>query len=143
MNRSLEALGLTSEELGSLASQGFVSHESRGSNRCYFKLRFRHCGKQVVRSLGRDPATADEVRRELCELQAESAAKRELSRLHRESRRAMRRVKQSLAPLVHEFGLSYHGYSLRRRRNGHTASNTSFAASSLESSSAVSSSGGA
>ena len=50
----LADLGLTEQDYGALAQQGFVSHEYRGIAGPYYKLRFRLAGQQCTRYLGSD-----------------------------------------------------------------------------------------
>ncbi len=60
----LSALRLEASDYELLRRQGFVAIESRGQ-RCYFKLRFRRDGRQVVRYIGDEiqaNAVADELK---------------------------------------------------------------------------------
>ncbi len=66
----LEDLELEPEERVALQRQGFVSVEKRANGSSYFKLRFRCGGHQRVRGLGNNPAVAEQVRRQVQELQA-------------------------------------------------------------------------
>lgn len=114
-DQSLAGLGLSFEHLQSLARQGSVCEERRGSL-SYYKLRFRHRGQQLVRYLGRDPAVAERIRKEVTSLQEPRQATLELSRLRRQVRQALRDAKMQLTPVMAQRGLKYHGYSLRASR---------------------------
>jgi hypothetical protein len=110
-------LGLSAENLGYLARQGFVARERRGE-RDYFKLRFRRGGRQVVRGLGTDPQLAAQIRNELQQLQADRRAELHLAKLDREARRRLRAAKQALQPHLESRGLHFHGLAIRRSRSG-------------------------
>lgn len=114
----LSRLRLTVDELASLARQGFVSCERRSSRRTLYKLRFRHAGRQVVRSLGSDPLVAGRVQACLAQHQNRAHLARELRRYGREARRAIRTTKLRLKPIIEQGGFAFHGLALRRRRLG-------------------------
>ena len=81
----LEDLELEPEERVALQRQGFVSVEKRANGSSYFKLRFRCGGHQRVRGLGNNPAVAEQVRRQVQELQAKRRRDKELMGLTREA----------------------------------------------------------
>jgi hypothetical protein len=112
----LTELGLTAEELHALKSQGFVSQERRGPAQPTFKLRFRYGGRQRVRSLGKDPAFAASVNRELAQVQARKRLDRKLAHLICGASKTLRQAKQRLVPLLAEVGYAFHGQAIRKRR---------------------------
>ncbi len=111
----LDRFRLTVDDLAALRRQGFVSSELR---RCkvYYKLRFRRDGKRVVRYVGNDPATADQLLRELEVLQADRHDKLQDARLCREARIALRETKARLEPLLEAAGHAFRGYEIRTRK---------------------------
>jgi hypothetical protein len=116
MTRHIETLDLTTEEMAALRRQGFVSQEHR-RGRVFFKLRFRLSpGRQCVRYLGSDPAVAEEVRKELLEMQMARSMNRELSKLAKEAGQKLQSSKETLAPALAEAGYHFHGLSVRRKR---------------------------
>jgi hypothetical protein len=107
---------LTLKQRQSLARQGWISEERRGSRKRVFKLRFRHEGRLVVRYLTTDPRAAERARRELADMQKRAEESRELRGCVRAGRRALREAKAKSLPFVQDMGLMYHGYQLRRPR---------------------------
>lgn len=112
----LARLRLSDAQLRSLATQGTVCAERRASGFVCYKLRFRDAGRQCVRYLGTDLAVADQLRAEVHQLQTKVRRRRELARLGRRVRDAMRRTKQQMAPFAIEAGLAFHGLALRSPR---------------------------
>ena len=111
----IASLGLDETELAALSCQGFVSSERRGG-RTYYKVRYRRNRRQCVKYLGRDPEKAAAVRHELAQLQADAHRWRRLSRLERETRRALRAAKRQLRPLLNGTGWEFHGLAAIRQR---------------------------
>jgi len=115
----LAGLGLSAEDVRTLAWQGFLAADfrQRGDRRLgpYYKLRWRRDGQQQVRYLGRDRARAEQVRAALADLQRPLRLARQLSRQMKEARRGLHKVKQMLASHLAGSGLYYHGYVVRRR----------------------------
>jgi hypothetical protein len=109
----LARLALASDELAALSRQGFVHSELRGARRVY-RLRFRVDGKQRVRCVRAEDATA--LTRELAVLQRPTGAKRRITSLARRARAALRERRSLLAPVLAAHGYHYHGYTIRRRR---------------------------
>ena len=101
------------EEFSAIRRQGFVAREARG-NSVIFKLRFRLCGKQRVKYLGRYEELAVAVQRELNELQKGRVRMRRLGELVRLARRRLKDSKRQLEPMLAEAGWKFHGRSLRR-----------------------------
>jgi hypothetical protein len=116
MARDLQDLNLSPEQRESLSRQGFVASEFRGSRGPFFKLRFRCGGRQIVRYLGTDPATANRVQQEVRALQHEHRLTNELARLTRQARRLLRETKIALQPYVFEAGYRFHGFEIRKPR---------------------------
>jgi hypothetical protein len=111
---ALASLGLTAEDLASLATQGFVSVESRGPQSIY-KLRYRRAGRQRVRYIaGADQATR--VRGELDVLQQEVRLRRRATAVRRAAYAVLQRTKRELAPQLDQLGCTLHGIAVRRRR---------------------------
>jgi hypothetical protein len=80
-------------------------------------LRFRGpSGEQRVRCLGSDPAIAEQVKRELAELQTNRRLKRELRKLEKQAREKLRGIRDKLAPQLNQAGFHFHGMSIRRKR---------------------------
>lgn len=92
----LARLRLNAGYLAALARQGFVSKERRSGGRTIFKLRLRHGGRQIVRYIGQDAAVAEQIRRELREMQVAAQRKRELRRLAAAGRELLRSTKERL-----------------------------------------------
>lgn len=116
----LSRLRLGPEHLESLRRQGILTEEAGPDGSVCHKLRFRYCGRQIVRYVRRDPALLAQIRRELEELQTAARLNRRLRRLRREVRFRLRAAKARLSPALEERGLSYHGLSIRRKRYGST-----------------------
>jgi hypothetical protein len=112
---------LTDDDLAALRRQGFVAAERRGEHIVY-KLRFRRDGRQVVRYIGSDLAQAKAVQLELDYLQEERRNELKLARLTDATRRMLRESKKELASLLAKEGFAFHGYAIRRCRNGQTTS---------------------
>ena len=70
----------------------------------------------MVRYLGTDPTVAESARRELARIQHEARTERNLRRLVRKARAALREAKTRSAPALKAAGLVYHGYQIRRRK---------------------------
>ncbi|MCA9125154.1 MAG: hypothetical protein KDB11_33495 [Planctomycetales bacterium] len=123
---NLSRLRMSPGDLRSLARQGFVSEDKRGSDRVYFKLRYRcpETMRQRVRYIGADRQVADAVRRELRTLQERTRAAAELNRLEVEARRMLRRTKQQLAPLLEQEQLHFYGLEIRKYRFANTERTT-------------------
>ena len=111
----LARLRLTEEHLRSLRRQGFVCQEDRGRERIYFKLRFRHAGRQVVRYIGKDPALAGQIQAELEELQQVKRLNCKLARLQRRARKTLRDSKARLVPILDGAGFAFHGLAIREQ----------------------------
>jgi hypothetical protein len=111
---ALASLGLTAEDLGGLARQGFLAAERRRDWPCW-KLRFRRGGRQVVRYVGGTDKAAL-VAEELKELQAARTHQRELNRLGSVARHMLRDQKAKLEPLLLACGFKFHGRAIRRLR---------------------------
>lgn len=116
----LAQLRLTAKDLAALKRQGTVLIERRGT-KCVAKLRFRSGGRQVVRYLGGAEA-AREVRVELATIQAAHRQARELARITRSARKAIRAWKTTLAPYLEKHGYSFYGFQIRRQRKPRTLS---------------------
>jgi len=114
--RRLSDLSLTVEDYRALRRRGTVCTERRRGGE-YFKLRFRtEDGRQRIRYLGKDPAVAETIRRELQGLQLHRRHLGVVKRRDTEARRLLRRVKQNLADAVGVLGCHFHGFAIRRRR---------------------------
>jgi hypothetical protein len=111
---ALASLQLTSADLVTLASQGFVASERRGERR-YHKLRFRRGRRQVVKYLG-GPERACAVQAELDRLQAAWRRRRKLGALSRQAREMLREAKRQLEPSLAEQGYHFHGLAIRESR---------------------------
>lgn len=120
---ALAALRLTADDLQKLAGQGCVCAEKRGE-RTYYKLRFRRCGKQVVRYIG-GAERATIVKQELAMLQAESKIMRELKARMKIANKALRVAKRMMEPVLQAHGFVFHGLAIRRPRNGMTTKSSS------------------
>jgi hypothetical protein len=114
----LAGLRLSEEHCQSLRRGGFVAEERRGSGVRVFKLRFRCGSRQYVRYLGTKPETAEEVRRELDQLQEDVRGDRDLRRWARAARHAVRKAKEASEPLLRQLGFAFHGLAIRRLRRG-------------------------
>jgi len=114
LNASLLRLRLTAADIEGLKRQGSVRVERRGTS-CRWKLRFRRGARQIVRYL-RGPEEAARVREDLASLQAAHRKSRELSRLTRAARKALRESKHTLAPHLAAAGYAFHGLAIRKRR---------------------------
>ena len=110
------AARLGPDALAALALQGFVSAEPRPSGRTSYKLRWRQGGRQRVRYLGSDAATAERVRAGLAALQAPRDNRRELARLLAGAAAGLARARDGLAAAVGGHGFHFHGYTLRQAR---------------------------
>ena len=116
MTPHIDKLDLTTEEMTALRRQGFVSREHR-RGRVFYKVRFRMpTGRQRVRYLGADPAVAEEVQKELFEMQTGRCMNRELKKLVKEAGQRLQSSKETLAPALAEAGYHFHGLSVRRKR---------------------------
>ena len=93
-----------------------------GSNRVYFKLRYRceMTKRQKVRYIGSDRSVADAVRCELALLQLTTRSERELRQLNVEARRILRTSKKECAPLLEQEGLHFYGLEIRKHRYART-----------------------
>jgi len=67
--------------------------------------------------LGNDERIVAECRRELTELQAPKQRNRQLAKSVQDGKRALRKAKAQLEPLLGELGFHYHGDRVRRIRN--------------------------
>ena len=114
----LQLLLLSPAELRALERQGFVAAEYRRGRGPYFKLRYQVNGRQRVVNLGADAQLAEEIRRELAQLQADRRGERKLARLMGEASDVLRKSKQRLEGDLRRVGLQFHGYAIRRSR-GH------------------------
>lgn len=114
---SLAQLNVSAEEMHSLKRQGFVAAERRGvQGTPYFKLRFRHEGRQIVRGIGTDRERAASVIRELEALQHARRHELEFERVVRAVMAVSRTARARIEPLIAPLGFRYHGFSIRRRR---------------------------
>lgn len=86
------ALGLSRDEQLALARCGFVARESHGTGVRY-KLRWRDAGRQRVKSLGGDPASAARVEAALAEVQESRRWRAEMRQCVADTRRVMRRTR--------------------------------------------------
>ncbi len=111
--RLLQRLRLTAEDLAVLRRQGAVQIEQRG-RRFIGKLRFRRGSKQVVRYLGGAEA-ARRVQEELTKWQAQHRKSRELKRLAKVARAALRGAKKTLVLHLQQTDFRFHGLAIRRR----------------------------
>ena len=111
----LALLALPPGDLDELRRQGFVSREMRGG-RTRFRLRYRRRGRQVALDLGSQPWLAQNVARELAELQADCRRQRRHKRLIGAARRLLRTSKRVLAPVLGAAGYEFHGHEIRRTR---------------------------
>lgn len=114
----LELLPIGSADRRALEQQGFVAAEYRHGRGPYFKLRYRVNGQQRVVYIGTDARLADEIRRELAQLQADRRGECKLVRLTAEAHDVLRKSKQRLDGEFRRLGLKFHGYAIRRSR-GH------------------------
>ena len=117
----LMQLGLGEEELDALRHQGFVAPEfrvraGRRWGPCY-KLRWRQHGRQRVLYLGIDEDVVSEIRAALERWQQTARLQKEIEGLFRQTRTAMRSLKDTLAPQISAAGMSWHGYQPRRPRS--------------------------
>jgi hypothetical protein len=104
--RALGGLGLTTCAMESLAAQGFVSSEVRGT-RTVYKLRYRLERCQKVCFLGDDADRAKDVARELEILQRGVRERRQHRTISRTARRALRVAKFRLQHIVEQDGFHY------------------------------------
>jgi len=130
--KRLADLPLSAEDLEVLQRQGFISEESRGRGRSYFKLRFRRRdGRQVVHGLGTDRGAVEQIRHELAALQSTCQIDRRLSRLARDARETLRRSKRELEARLAEIGYHFWGSDIRKRRSARLA-NQAYKLANLE-----------
>jgi len=115
---ALYGLGCGEQELAALCRQGFLSREQRTPEQApIYKLRYRMGGRQRTRYVGSNLVFVEQVRNELAVLQAAAKRAHKLQQLLRQARRALRRAKSKVAPLlVAESGYHYHGHAIRRKR---------------------------
>ncbi|HUE73795.1 MAG TPA: hypothetical protein VMP01_23145 [Pirellulaceae bacterium] len=113
---AIAVLDLSADEIQSLVRQGFVSREARNGTNVY-KLRFRHQGRQRVRSLGSNPQRAADVRAALAELQNGRKWELRSRRRIRQARQLQREIKQRLLACVTAAGFRFHGRTIRRPRS--------------------------
>ena len=116
----LMQLGLGQEELEALRHQGFVAPEfrvraGRRWGPCY-KLRWRQHGRQRVRYLGIDADAVNEIRAALEGWQQTARLQKEVEGLFRQTRKALRSLKDALSPQISAAGKRWHGYQPRRPR---------------------------
>lgn len=104
------------DELHQLSRQGSIAYERRGRSSSVAKLRFRMNGVQRVKVLGSDEQFIARVRAELEALQIDRDQCRELKRMCQQARDVIRRHKATLALLLEQQGLRFHGHSLRAKR---------------------------
>lgn len=86
-----------------------------------YKLRFRVEGRQRVVYLGTDPARVQRIKCELEELQHRVRTARELRKLSRQAKDAMRASRRQLAPLLEQAGFHFHGIEIRETRRPRTS----------------------
>lgn len=110
----LNRLALSAEELSSLARQGFIRSETRGSKTIY-RLRYRVHGRQRARYVS--PRDAAALEGELASWQRQVRARRRLNELVALARKLLAQRRATLAPLLAEQGYHFHGYQIRRSRN--------------------------
>lgn len=117
----LTGLGLGAEDLESLRSQGFVNPEFRyRSGRRwgpYYKLRWRQNGRQRVLYLGADEIAVSRIRKALEVWQQPVRLAKEAENLLRQTRTALKSLRDLLTPQISEDGRIWHGYGSRRPRN--------------------------
>lgn len=113
----LAQLAIPVEDVPLFCRQGFVATERR-TRGWYYKLRYRRAGRQVVIGLGSDAARAEAVAQELQYLQALWHARARLKRSMRAARRALRKSKAKLAPVLIGHGYRFHGLEIRKPRHG-------------------------
>lgn len=113
----LRLLSIGPAEQHALKQQGFVAAEYRKGRGPYFKLRYRVNGRQRVVYLGTDARLADEIRRELAQLQADRRGYRKLACLTEEAYDVLRNSKQRLEVELSRLGLKFHGHAIRRSRS--------------------------
>jgi len=110
----LASLRLSDEHRSALALQGFVAAEFRDGRGPYYKLRFRFQRQQVVKYLGTDPEAAEQICRELQELQRERRLYQELQRLANQARQMIREAKHELQDQIRGVGFRFHGLAVRK-----------------------------
>lgn len=114
---ALRRVGLGDAELTAISRQGYVQRDRRLGGNSYWRLRFRFQQRMRTVYLGNDERIVAECRRELIELQAPKQRSRQLARSVRDGKRALRKAKARLEPLLGELGFHYHGDRIRRIRN--------------------------
>ncbi len=105
---------MSEHELKLLARQGFVAGQRQGG-RVYFRLHWRHEGRQHVRYIG-SAELAAAVRKELDVLQRDVRTERLLTARTRAATKAIREAKRRLAPVLAAHGYTFHGLAIRRPR---------------------------
>ena len=124
----LTGLGLGLKELESLRDQGFVAPEFRvrAGRRWgpYYKLRWRQNGRQRVRYLGTDESAVGEIRKALKTWQQPVRLEKEVNSLFRQTRKALKSLKDALTPQICDDGKKWHGYESRRPRKPNLESET-------------------
>ena len=122
----LTELGLGQEELEILRGQGFVAPEfrvraGRRWGPCY-KLRWRQNGRQRVFYLGTDENAVAEIRKALEAWQQPVRLEKEVNNLFRQTRKALKSLKDALTPQVSDDDKKWHGYTSRRPRKSNVES---------------------
>jgi hypothetical protein len=116
----LADLGLSVEDRQALARQGFVAEEYRSGRRGrrgpYYRLHWRHQGRQRVRYLGKDLARAEQVKTALVAMQSSQRLLHQVAQWLAEVQKSLQRAKQILEPHLAEQGWRFHGYAGRRCR---------------------------
>ncbi len=111
----LDRLRLSAEDRVALRRQGSVCPKLRG-RRVYYHLRFRSGGKRRSCYVGNDPATADQVVRELEIVQRDRRDHLQRARVCREAREILRATKAGLQPPLQQAGYEFHGYRMRKKK---------------------------
>jgi uncharacterized protein with von Willebrand factor type A (vWA) domain len=83
----------------------------------YFRLLFRHNGKQESIYLGADRIVAEEVRHRLQDLQAPLKERRALDHIREVARAALRKQMRELDRELRQLGAYRKGFEIRRLRN--------------------------
>ena len=113
----LRQLGVNRDELSELRRQGYIQpFKRRPGTIGYARLRFRCQGRMRTIYLGNDKALIAAVQRELALLRNADRNDRNLARTVRDGKRALRKAKSKLAPILAELGFHYHGDTIRKFR---------------------------
>ena len=102
--------------LHALRRQGYLDSRFRNATR-YWRLRFRSGGRLRTVGIGYDPGLVQRVQHELRQLQSPRRRRLELAKITRRGARQLRRAKQTLAPVLAQLGLHFHGGAIRKYRH--------------------------